>query len=101
LRAGLDHDGVWLEFLDELLRTLGKHCGLVAGANQEHFLAIEALSQVDQRVREHAVSVAHALVGTGFDVRSALEHVDWEGGGTLGPHHAVVERAVAVLSDRH
>ena len=48
LLVGLDQHGIRLDLLNEFLGSLGKHSRLVTGTNEEHFLAIESLGQMDE-----------------------------------------------------
>lgn len=46
--ACLDHDGVWLDILNEFLGSLSEHGRHVAATNQENFFAIVSLSKMNK-----------------------------------------------------
>ena len=59
----LNENGVGLKLLNQLLSALCEHGGLVGGADEVDFLAIEALSEVDEGRLEAVLSVVVRAMG--------------------------------------
>jgi len=59
----LHEHSVGLQLLNQLLSALGEHGGLVGGADEVDFLAIEALSEVNERRLEAVLSVDVRAIG--------------------------------------
>ncbi len=92
---------IWLDLLNELLRSLCQHCALVHRADQVDLLAVEAFSEVDHGGLEAGLPVADALVGRGLQVGCPDEDMPGEGGGDVRSHDSLVDGLVPVYSVRH
>ena len=46
LFSGLNKNSIWLDLLNEFLRTLSEHSRLIHGTNKIDFFTIESLSQM-------------------------------------------------------
>ena len=122
LFIGLNKNGVRLELLDELLGPLSKHRRLVHGTDEVNFLAIEALSQMDQSCLEAVLSIwivishhhkifipikwsylpiAHPIIGGSVEVGGTDEHMTRECGPVVGSDHALIYGLVPVHSVCH
>lgn len=94
LWVSLNHDSVWINFLNKLLSSLCKHSGLIKRAYQEYFLAIEALRQVHKCCVKavHPVTLSIELITVG--ISSSHEDVPRSDGGIVGSGELPVHRIV-------
>lgn len=97
----LHEDSVRVDGFDQFLSSLSKHRRLVAGANQEDFLFIELLRQMQQSRLEDRVSVSHTVVSRRLEVSRALKDMDWESRSSFWPDHAFIHASIPVRSNRH
>ena len=96
LRISHNVDSIRFDMVDQFLSSQTQHGRFIGRADQEDFLAVESLSEVNEGCFEAVFPVADSVLPLEVNAVRAHEYILWEGMSDVGTHQALIHSLIAI-----